>query len=409
MTGAIPAAVTAALGEHFELVDSPAGADGILAILTTAVDDDYLAAAGPQLRIVANYGVGVDNVDLGAARRRDIVVSNTPDVLTEATAELAIGLTLALLRRIVEGDRLLRARRPWRWEVEFMLGEGLHGKRFGIVGAGRIGRATARLAEAFGATVVLVGRDDSLAELLPSLDVVSLHCPLTEQTRHLIDASALELMRPTAVLVNTARGPIVDEHALVAALAAGELGGAALDVFEYEPRGDRRAARVRQRRPDAAPRQRHARHARGDGHARGERAPRRTPRGARTGERRLSSARERAELREPAVHELNGHRTFADRGRAALGRARAHVAGREDPRDAGLEQAVGADVGPVRMKPLSSRATTSPSHSVHGSAPRKRKRNANGRRSPSRSVTASSWPSAPCNAATSLRSRTATP
>lgn len=235
VTGPIPAAVEEVLAERFELAPSPVGADGILSLITTKIDDDYLTSAGAQLRIVANYGVGVDNIDLAAARRRDVVVTNTPDVLTETTAELAIALTLSLLRRVAEGDRFLRARRPWGFSLEFMLGEGLQGKHFGVVGAGRIGRATARLAEAFGAVPRFAGPREPLEGLLRTADVVSLHVPLTDETHHLIDAAALELMRPTAILVNTARGPIVDEQALVRALASGSIAGAALDVHEHEP------------------------------------------------------------------------------------------------------------------------------------------------------------------------------
>ena len=177
----------------------------------------------------------MNNIDLDAARGRGVVVANTPDVLTRATAELAIALTLSLLRRVTEGDRMLRARKPWGFSLEFMLGESLEGKRFGVVGPGRIGRETARLAEAFGASVLFAGRDDALGPFLDEADVVSLHCPLTDRTRHLIDAAALAAMRPTAVLVNTARGAVVDEVALVEALREGRLAGAALDVFEHEP------------------------------------------------------------------------------------------------------------------------------------------------------------------------------
>lgn len=231
----MPAAITAALEESFTLADMPAGSDGVLSTLPTRIDDAFLDAAGPQLRIVANYGVGVDNIDLEAVERRGIVVANTPDVLTETVAEFAIGLTLALLRRIAEGDRFLRARREWGFGVEFMLGEGLSGKRFAVVGAGRIGRATARLAEAFGALPTLVGRGDDLHAALGSADVVSLHVPLRAETRHLIDAAALAAMQPQAVLVNTARGAVVDERALVDALREGTIAGAALDVFEHEP------------------------------------------------------------------------------------------------------------------------------------------------------------------------------
>ncbi len=235
VTGQVPSRIEAELRKSFTLVDDPRTADGVLALLTTTVDADFLAAAGPQLKVVANYGVGVDNVDLAAARARGVVVANTPDVLTQSTATLAITLTLALLRRVVEGDRFVRARRPWTFGLEFMLGEDLAGKQFGIVGAGRIGRATAKLAEAHGARPLLAGRNDDLGRLLETADVVSLHCPLTPETHHLIDAAALARMKPTAVLVNTARGPIVDERALVAALRDRSIAGAALDVYEHEP------------------------------------------------------------------------------------------------------------------------------------------------------------------------------
>ncbi|HZT84721.1 MAG TPA: D-glycerate dehydrogenase [Gaiellaceae bacterium] len=236
VTGAIPAAVERALREHFELRDAPEGADGVLALLTTPVDLAFLERAGPQLKVVANYAVGVDNVDLAAARARGVVVANTPDVLTRATAELAVTLMLTVLRRVAEGDRLIRRRARWEFALEFMLGEGLDGKLVGIVGPGRIGRETARLVEAFGARTAFAGRGDPLAELLAEADVVSLHVPLTPATRHLVDADALARMKPTAVLVNTARGPVVDEAALVAALREGRIAGAALDVYEDEPR-----------------------------------------------------------------------------------------------------------------------------------------------------------------------------
>jgi glyoxylate reductase len=162
-------------------------------------------------------------------------VTNTPDVLTAATAELAVALLLALLRRVAEGDRFVRACEPWRFSLEFMLGASLAGKAVLVVGPGRIGREVARLAEAFGAQVTFAGRDDDLALLLPAADVVSINCPSTPETHHLIDDEALRAMKPTAVLVNTARGPIVDEAALVAALRSGAIGGAALDVYEREP------------------------------------------------------------------------------------------------------------------------------------------------------------------------------
>ena len=231
----VPAEVEEALAADFELVASPREADGVVTMLTVTVDDAYLEAAGPQLQIVANYAVGVNNIDLDSARRRGIVVSNTPDVLTGATAELAVTLMLTLLRRVTEGDRFVRRREPWQFSLEFMLGERLAGKTVLIVGSGRIGRETARLVEAFGAVSVLAGRDADLDALLREADVVSLHVPLTAETRHLIDARRLGLMKGSAVLINAARGAVVDEVALAGALAAGTIAGAGLDVYEHEP------------------------------------------------------------------------------------------------------------------------------------------------------------------------------
>jgi glyoxylate reductase len=235
VTGDLPRRIEDALAEDFELLAEPEGAEGVLSLITTRVDGAFLDRVGPQLEVVANYGVGVNNVDLAEAARRGVVVANTPDVLTRTTAELALTLMLALLRRVVEGDRFLRSGGEWSFSLEFMLGEGLDGKTVAIVGPGRIGRETARLAEAFGARPSFVGRDDPLHAALAEADVVSLHCPLTDATHHLIDAEALAAMRPSAVLVNTARGPIVDERALVDALSRGTIAGAALDVFEFEP------------------------------------------------------------------------------------------------------------------------------------------------------------------------------
>ena len=236
VTGDLPARVHDALAESFTLADGVEGVAGILSVLTTPVDVELLDRAGHQLRIVANYGVGVDNVDLEAARARNVVIANTPDVLTDAVAELTIALTLALLRRVAEGDRFLRRQSRWSFSLDFMLGRSLRGKTFGVVGPGRIGRAAASLAEALGARAIFAGRSAvELDALLQTSDVVSLHCPLTPETRHLIDAAALARMRPTCVLVNTARGSIVDEPALVAALRDGTIAGAALDVYEQEP------------------------------------------------------------------------------------------------------------------------------------------------------------------------------
>jgi lactate dehydrogenase-like 2-hydroxyacid dehydrogenase len=230
VTGPIPSATASALAADFDLAAGPEGVDGILSLLTTSVDGDYLDRAGPQLRIVANYAVGVNNIDLDAARARGVLIANTPDVLTRPTAELTVTLMLSLVRRVTEGDRLIRRREPWGFSLEFMLGESLDGKLVGIVGPGRIGRETARLVEAFGARTMFVGTDDDLGALLAAADVVSLHCPLTPETRHLIDAAALAAMRPSAVLVNAARGPVVD-----ARLRSGSIAGAALDVYEHEP------------------------------------------------------------------------------------------------------------------------------------------------------------------------------
>jgi glyoxylate reductase len=220
-----------------ELLRRVAGCDGVMLMLTDRVDDELLDAAGPQLRIVANYAVGVNNIDVDACRRRGVVVANTPDVLTETTAELTIALILALLRRVAEGDRLIRRGEEWIWAPNLMLGRGLGGLTLGLIGHGRIGQAVERLALAHGMRVVWTGRGRGMSPdaLLADSDVVSLHLPLTDETHHLIDAAALARMKPTAVLVNTSRGPIVDEAALVDALSAGRIAGAALDVFEHEP------------------------------------------------------------------------------------------------------------------------------------------------------------------------------
>ncbi|MCB9542054.1 MAG: D-glycerate dehydrogenase [Myxococcales bacterium] len=217
------------------LLDRVRGCAGLISMPTDRIDAAVLDA-GP-LRVVAQHAVGLDNVDLDAARDRGVVVTNTPDVLTAATADLAMALLLAAARRVVEGDRLLRAGGFHGWRPLLLRGLDLDGARLGVVGLGRIGQAVAARARAFGMTVVHHGRRDGLplAALLESCDVVSLHCPLTPATRHLIDAAALARMKPGAILVNTARGPVVDEAALVAALESGHLGGAALDVFEGEP------------------------------------------------------------------------------------------------------------------------------------------------------------------------------
>ena len=240
LTRRLPDPVLARLAASFAISDEIAGSAGLVTIPADVVDAELFDAAGPGLRVIANFGVGYDSVDVAEATRRAIVVSNTPDVLTEATAELTIALMLALLRRVVEGDRLVRRRDEWALAPTFMLGEGLAGRTLGIVGLGRIGREVARLAEAFGMRIVHTRgsgpyEELPLDQLLARADVVSLHVRLTPGTRHLIGASELSLMRRGAVLVNVSRGPVVDEAALVHALEEGRIAGAALDVYEHEP------------------------------------------------------------------------------------------------------------------------------------------------------------------------------
>jgi glyoxylate reductase len=230
-----------------ELLELVAGAEALLTLLGDRVDGELLDAAGPQLRCVANVAVGFDNVDLEAAARRGIVVTNTPGVLDDATADLAVALLLMATRRLGEGERLVRSGQPWSWGMSFMLGSGLRGKLLGVVGLGNIGSRVAERARAFGMEIAYHGRHQApaaaalgaerlgLDELLASADAVTLHCPLTPETRHLISTRELALMKPTATLVNTARGPVVDEAALALALREGEIAAAGLDVYEREP------------------------------------------------------------------------------------------------------------------------------------------------------------------------------
>lgn len=230
-----------------DLLALVAGAEAILTLLHDRVDEELLAAAGPQLRCVANVAVGYDNVDVAAAERHGVVVTNTPGVLDDATADLTMALILAATRRLVEGDRLVRSGQPWSWGMGFMLGSSLQGKRLGIVGLGGIGTRVAERARAFGMEIAYHSRHPSpaaaeleaerlsLADLLAGSDVVSLHCPLTPETHHLVGAEQLAAMKPSAVLVNAARGPIVDERALARALAERQIAAAGLDVFEREP------------------------------------------------------------------------------------------------------------------------------------------------------------------------------
>ncbi len=216
-----------------ELRAEAAASDGLLTLLTDRVDAALLEAAAPRLRVVANYAVGSDNVDLAAAERHGVTVGVTPDVLTDATADLALALLLAAARELPAAAQAVRDG-AWRtWEPRGWLGLELRGAHLLVVGPGRIGRAVAERARAFGMRVTLGGRDDPLAAL-EEADAVSLHAPLTPATRHLVDAAALARTKPGAVLVNTARGPLVDTDALVAALDAGRV-RAALDVTDPEP------------------------------------------------------------------------------------------------------------------------------------------------------------------------------
>jgi glyoxylate reductase len=218
-----PAELRAAVGD----------VEGLLCLLTDRVDRDLLEAA-PRLRAIANYAVGTDNIDLALTAERGIPVGVTPDVLTEATADLAFALLLAGGRRLFEAAADARDGRWRTWEPAGWLGADVHGAALGIVGYGRIGRALARRAEGFGMTIRSTA-DMPLVELLAASDFVSLHCPLTPATRHLIDARALRRMRPNAILVNTARGGVVDQAALIDALHRGVIAGAAIDVTDPEP------------------------------------------------------------------------------------------------------------------------------------------------------------------------------
>jgi glyoxylate reductase len=232
-----------------DLLAELAGKAGAITLLTDRVDDEFLDAAGPQLKIVANYAVGFDNIDVDACTRRGVPASNTPEVLTETTADTAFALMMAAARRIAEGDRFLRSREPWIWGPLMMLGQDVHHATLGVVGFGRIGQALARRARGFSMRILyhdtyrppaevereLGAEYRDLDDLLAESDFVSLHTNLTPETRHLINADRLAAMKPTAVLVNTSRGPVIDEQALAAALADGQIFAAGIDVFEREP------------------------------------------------------------------------------------------------------------------------------------------------------------------------------
>ncbi len=227
-----------------ELLSRVSGKHALVSLLTDAIDPAVLDAAGPDLRIVANVAVGYNNIDVPACRARNVVATNTPDVLTNACADFTWALVLGVTRRLGEGERVVR-RGEWKgWSLDYMLGMELRGKQLGIVGMGRIGRAVAERAPAFGMTVAYADEYDAnlpntvrmpVDRLLSTSDVLTLHVPMTPGTNHLIDQKALTRMKRTAYLINTSRGPVVDEAALAWALRERLLAGAALDVYEHEP------------------------------------------------------------------------------------------------------------------------------------------------------------------------------
>ena len=219
--------------------------------VTDRIDKALLSGAGPQLKLIANYGTGVDNIDLEAARNRGIIVTNTPGILTEDTADMTMALILAVPRRLVEGADYLREGNEWHgWSPTWMLGHRIWGKKLGIIGMGRIGRAVARRAKAFGLSINYHNRRrapaaveqelgatywESLDQMLANMDIISVNCPHTPATFHLLSARRLKLLKPAAYIVNTARGEVIDENALARMVEAGEIAGAGLDVFEHEP------------------------------------------------------------------------------------------------------------------------------------------------------------------------------
>ncbi|MDA0305643.1 MAG: D-glycerate dehydrogenase [Proteobacteria bacterium] len=233
-----------------ELADAVKTADVLVPTVTDHVDKALLSAAGKNLKLIANYGTGIDHIDLAAARAKNIAVTNTPDVLTEDTADMTMALILAVPRRLVEGEKTLRAGQWNGWAPTKMLGHRIFGKRLGIIGMGRIGQAVARRARGFGLSVHYHNRNrvhegieneleatywESLDQMLAHMDFVSVNCPHTPATYHLLSARRLKLLQPHCVIVNTARGEVIDEGALTKILAAGEIAGAGLDVYEHEP------------------------------------------------------------------------------------------------------------------------------------------------------------------------------
>lgn len=262
ITRRIPEAAIESLREHFEVTVNPhdrvltreellagvKGMDAVLCLLTDTIDSEVLDAAGPQCRIFANYAVGYNNIDVAAATKRGMIVTNTPDVLNDATADLAWALLFAVSRRLVESDRFAREGKFKGWGPMLLLGRDITGKKLGVIGAGRIGFNFARKAKGFDMEILytstkpneemekqLGARFVDKETLLKEADFVSVHVPLTPSTKHYIGEKEFKLMKNTAVLINTSRGPVVDEKALVCALKSGEIWGAGLDVFENEP------------------------------------------------------------------------------------------------------------------------------------------------------------------------------
>lgn len=242
-----------------ELLDAVAKADVLIPTVTDRLDGDVIEAAGPQLKLIASFGTGVDHIDLRAAKARGIAVTNTPGVLTEDTADMTLALILAVSRRLVEGEQLVRSGDWTGWAPNAMLGHRINGKRLGIIGMGRIGTAVARRARAFGMQIHYHNRRRAVPELeaelettyweridhmLPRVDIVSINCPRTPATYHLLNERRLKLMKPEATVINTSRGEVVDEAALAQQLEREELAGAGLDVFEREPAVNPRLLRL---------------------------------------------------------------------------------------------------------------------------------------------------------------------
>jgi glyoxylate reductase len=234
-----------------QLAEAVKTADVLVPTVTDKIDSSLLGKSGEQLRLIAQFGNGVDNIDVTSANQRGITVTNTPGVLTEDTADMTMALILAVPRRLAEGSTILTGDSDWSgWTPTWMLGHRIHGKRLGIIGMGRIGQAVARRARAFGLQIHYhnrrkVGRKieeelgatywESLDQMLARMDIISVNCPHTPATYHLLSARRLKLMRPEAYIVNTARGEVIDENALIRLIEAGDIAGAGLDVFEHEP------------------------------------------------------------------------------------------------------------------------------------------------------------------------------